>query len=105
MTLRDRLGTSLSLFTKKRIGIEVRETQEKEKVKTIQRITRQYQAENDLTKKEDTNVEKTQVEAGKTDVHRYHEKFSNAFPFQTKEQKSHFEPEKTSKLETKNSSR
>ena len=46
-------------------------------------------------------MEKTQVEVCKTDVYRYHEKLSNAFPFQIKEQKCHFEPEKTRELKTK----
>ena len=53
-----------------------------------------------MTKKEDTNMERTQVEARKTDVHRYHKKFPNALPFQNKKLRCHFEPENTSELET-----
>ena len=55
---------------RKRIGTEVKEMREKVKVKTIQWVTCQYKVANDLTKKEDTDVEKTQVEVCKTDVHR-----------------------------------
>ena len=91
---------SESPHRRKRTGIEVKETREKVKVKTIQWVTGQYQVANDLTKKEDTDVEKTQVEVCKTNVHRHHKKFPNALPIQTKEQKCHFKP-KTSEHETK----
>ena len=60
---------SESPHKRKRNGIEVNETRVKEKVNTIHWITGQYQVGNDLTKKEDINVEKTQVEVCKIDVY------------------------------------
>ena len=41
------------------------------------------------------------MEACKTDVHRYCEKFSNIFPFPVEEQNCHFEPKKICELEMK----
>ena len=44
---------------------------------------------------------KIQVKACETDVHRYYEKLSSAFPFPVKEQNYHFEPKKTCEFEMK----
>ena len=44
---------------------------------------------------------KNQVEACKTDMHRYCEKFANRFPFPVKEQNCHVEPKKICELEMK----
>merc|ERR1711862_200364 len=44
---------------------------------------------------------KIQVEACRTDVHRYCEKFSNIFPFPVEEQNCHFEPKKICEFEMK----
>jgi len=44
---------------------------------------------------------KIQVEVCKTDVSRFCDKFTNVFPFTTKEQKCHFEPKKICQLDMK----